>query len=56
MESIIHSQGTLWNISPELLYQGLEKDDQHFPVMMHAPQDYCDRRKKGRKGGKAGRY
>lgn len=36
MESIIQSQGALWNIYPELLYQGLQTDDQHFPLMIHA--------------------
>lgn len=49
MESITQSQGTLWNIYPELLYQGLETGDQNFSLMMYAAQDYCDRRRKGEK-------
>lgn len=47
MESIIQSQGTLWNIYPELLYQGLQTGDEHSPLMMHAAQNYCDGQRKG---------
>lgn len=49
MESITQSQGTLWNIYPELLYQGLETGDQNSPRMMYAAHDCCDRRRKGGK-------
>lgn len=38
MESITQSQGTLWNIYPELLYQGLETGDQNSPVMIYTAQ------------------
>lgn len=49
MESIIQSQGTLWNIYPELLYQGLETGDQNSPLLIYAVQDYCDREGRERK-------
>lgn len=51
MESIIQSQGSLWNIYPELLYQGLKTGDQNSPLLIYAVQDYCDRegRKKKKK-------
>lgn len=49
MASITQSQGTLWNIYPELLYQGLETGDQNSPLMMYAARDYYDRRRKGEK-------
>lgn len=51
MESIIQSQGTLWNICPELLYQGLQTGDDHFLLMMHVAQDYSDSQRKGGKPG-----
>lgn len=49
MESITQSQGTLWNIYPELLYQGLETGDQNSLMMMYAAWDNCDTRRKGEK-------
>ena len=48
MESITQSQGILWNIYPELLYQGLNMGDQNSALMIYAAQDYCDR--EGREG------
>lgn len=47
MESIIQSPGTLWDICPELLHQGLQTGDEHFLLMMHVAQDYCDSQRKG---------
>lgn len=40
MESITQSQGTLWNIYHEWLYQGLETGNQNSPLMMYAAQTY----------------
>lgn len=49
MESIIQSQGTLWNIYPQLARQGLQTGDEHFPVMMRVAQDYRGSQRKGEK-------
>jgi hypothetical protein len=45
MESIIQTQGTLRNIYPKWLCQGLHASDEHFPLTMHGAQDCYDRQR-----------
>lgn len=51
MNIITQSQGTLWNIYLNVLYQCLETDDQNSPLMSYTVQDCCDRevRERGEK-------